>query len=124
MKSVATISPSLAPTMPAALARAAVSALRPVSEVKTLMPFLTRRWPTAAPIMPGAMTATTGFMETSIAVRRIDRVGELDQRRPVAVVHPAVAPEQLRRLLAGFFRGKAVFLVRGEHHHLRLAALL
>src|SRR5262245_39123215 len=121
MKSAAAISPSLAPTMPASLARAAVSALRPVSAVKTLMPFLTRRWPTAAPIMPGAMTATTGFMKTSIPVRRIDRVCELDERRPVAVVHPAVAPENLRRLNAALLGGQAVFLVGGEHHHLRLA---
>ena len=38
MKSVAAISSSLADTMPAVLARAVVSALRPLSEVSTLRP--------------------------------------------------------------------------------------
>ena len=62
MKSEAAISSSLAADRPAAFARATVSALRPVSEVRTLRPWATRRPPTAAPIMPGAITATTGFM--------------------------------------------------------------
>ena len=62
MKSLAAISSSLADAIPAALARAVVSALRPSSEVSTLRPCSTSRLPTAAPIMPGAMTATTGFM--------------------------------------------------------------
>src|SRR5439155_23644703 len=48
--------------MPALLARATVSALRPLSEVSTFRPLSTSRFPTAAPIMPGAMTATTGVM--------------------------------------------------------------
>src|SRR5262249_8647105 len=61
MKSVAAISSSLAAVRPYFLARATVSALRPVSEVSTLRPFSTSRPATAAPIMPGAMTATTGF---------------------------------------------------------------
>ena len=34
----------------------------PCSEVRTFSPWATRRPPTAAPIMPGAMTATTGFI--------------------------------------------------------------
>jgi len=38
MKSAATISSSLAASIPAALARAVVSALRPLSEVSTLRP--------------------------------------------------------------------------------------
>src|SRR5262245_11380870 len=61
---------------------------------------------------------------TSIAERGVDLVGELHERRPVAVVHPPVAPEDARRLLARGLARQAVGLVRGEHHHLRLAALL
>src|SRR5712691_1713626 len=65
MKSLAAISSSLAAVSPCFLARATVSALRPASEVSTLRPFSTRRPATAAPIMPGAMTATTGFIGCS-----------------------------------------------------------
>src|SRR5262249_34747954 len=70
MKSVAAISSSLAATIPAALARSRVSALRPCSEVSTLRPRSVSRFPTAAPIMPGAMTATRGFMGRSPIWRR------------------------------------------------------
>src|SRR5262245_12407778 len=61
---------------------------------------------------------------TSVTERRVDLVGELHQRRPVAIVHAPVAPEDARRLLARGFARQAVGLLRGEHHHLRLAALL
>src|SRR5580658_9976778 len=69
MKSVAAISSSVAVIMPAALARAAVSLLRPLSEVSTFTPLSTSLFPTAAPIMPGAITATTGVMMSSRLIR-------------------------------------------------------
>src|SRR5882757_8201056 len=62
MKSLAAISSSVAGVMPAALARSTVSALRPASEVSTLTPLSVSRRPTPAPIMPGAITATTGVI--------------------------------------------------------------
>src|SRR5262245_43718826 len=62
MKSLAAISSSVAGVMPAALARLTVSALRPVSEVRTLTPLSVSLRPTPAPIMPGAITATTGVI--------------------------------------------------------------
>ncbi len=65
MKSLRAISSSLASVKPYFLARARVSAPRPIREVSTLSPFSTRRPPTAAPIMPGAITATTGFIGRS-----------------------------------------------------------
>ena len=68
MKSEAAISSSLAADRPAVFARATVSALRPVSDVNTLRPWAARRPPTAAPIMPGATTATTGFMTAFSAI--------------------------------------------------------
>ena len=60
MMSEAAICSSDTPTIPAALARATVASLRPASEVRTSMPFSTRRAATALPIMPGAITATIG----------------------------------------------------------------
>ncbi len=60
MTSDAAICSSDAPTIPAALACATVASLRPVSKVRGLIPFSTRRAPTAPPIMPGAITATIG----------------------------------------------------------------
>ena len=65
MMSLAAACSSDTPTMPAALARATVASLRPSSRVRTSMPFSTRRWPTALPIMPGAITATIGCMARS-----------------------------------------------------------
>src|SRR5712691_10564170 len=62
MKSLAAISSSEAGVMPAAPARLRVSGLRPVSEVSTLTPLSVSLRPTPAPIMPGAITATTGVM--------------------------------------------------------------
>jgi hypothetical protein len=62
------MSSSLAAVIPAALARARVSSLRPASEVNTVSPFSTSLLPTAAPMAPGAITATTGDMITSIIV--------------------------------------------------------
>ena len=62
MNSLAAISSSVAGVMPAALARLRVSGLRPVSEVRTLTPLSVSLRPTAAPIMPGAITATTGVI--------------------------------------------------------------
>jgi hypothetical protein len=46
--------------MPAALARSALAALRPASEVSTLTPFSASRSAMAAPIEPGAIIATVG----------------------------------------------------------------
>src|SRR3954454_19755167 len=63
MKSAAAISLSLAASMPAAAARCAVSALRPASDVRTRMPCSVRRFPTPAPMLPGATIATTGPIE-------------------------------------------------------------
>src|SRR5580700_9857117 len=71
MKSVAAISSSVAVVIPAALARDPVSLLRPLSEVRTLTPLSTSLFPTAAPIMPGAMTATTGIMLASLYETRL-----------------------------------------------------
>src|SRR5215470_13491251 len=51
--------------MPAARARATLSWLRPSSEVMTCRPFSVSRLPTAAPMLPGAISATTGFMTGS-----------------------------------------------------------
>src|SRR5579863_8913794 len=70
MKSDAAISSSPAAAIPAAFARVAVSALRPLSEVSTLTPLSTSRFPTAAPIMPGAITATTGVIWSSLQQKR------------------------------------------------------
>src|SRR5580692_9695781 len=71
MKSLAAISSSPAAAMPAAFARVAVSALRPLSEVSTLRPLSTSLFPTAAPIMPGAITATTGVITSSLHETRL-----------------------------------------------------
>ena len=70
MKSDAAISSSEAAAMPAALARATVSALRPSSEVSTLSPLSVSLRPTAAPMAPGAITATTEVMTSSNGGRR------------------------------------------------------
>ena len=48
--------------MPALRARAALASLRPASEVVTSRPLSTSSAPTALPMAPGAITATTGFM--------------------------------------------------------------
>src|SRR5215469_18364152 len=66
MKSARAMSSSLAEDMPAALARARVSSLRPSSEVRTVIPLSSSLLPTAAPMAPGAITATTGVMRTSL----------------------------------------------------------
>src|SRR6202035_2806691 len=58
--------------MPAALARVAVSELRPSSDVSTLSPLSASLRPTAAPIAPGATTATTGLMNSSIPAQDED----------------------------------------------------
>src|SRR5580698_2413505 len=71
IKSLAAISSSPAAAMPAAFARVVVSALRPVSEVSTLTPLSTSLFPTAAPIMPGAITATTGVIWSSLYETRL-----------------------------------------------------
>ena len=68
MKSAPAIS-SLAEVMPAAFARATVAALRPASEVSTAAPRSVSRFPTPAPIAPGAMMATTGGMASSFNKR-------------------------------------------------------
>ena len=68
MMSEAAICSSDTPAMPAALARATVASLRPASEVRTSMPFSTNRWPTALPIMPGAITATIGCIGVLLSV--------------------------------------------------------
>src|SRR5580693_3886661 len=70
IKSLAAISSSPAAAIPAAFARVAVSVLRPVSEVSTLTPLSTSLFPTAAPIMPGAITATTGVILASLRETR------------------------------------------------------
>ena len=49
--------------MPAALARLALSSLRPASDVTTRKPRSTSRPPTPAPIAPCATTATVGFID-------------------------------------------------------------
>src|SRR5215472_2619536 len=62
MKSARAMSSSLAAVMPAALARVRVSSLRPSSEVRTVTPCSTSLLPTAPPMAPGAITATTGVI--------------------------------------------------------------
>src|ERR1700733_15778367 len=62
IKSAPAISLSLAAAIPAAFARAIVSWLRPVNEVSTFRPLSASLLPTAAPMAPGAITATTGVM--------------------------------------------------------------
>jgi hypothetical protein len=69
-KSAAAISASLAADIPAAAARAAVASLRPASEVSTVTPRSASLCPTAAPIAPAAITATTGAMMSSICNER------------------------------------------------------
>src|SRR5262245_6009344 len=60
--SALTASASSTAAMPASRARAALLSLRPPSTVVTVQPRSTSRFPTALPIIPGAMTATTGLM--------------------------------------------------------------
>src|SRR4051812_37666282 len=64
MMSALAISPSLAPTMPAAAALFRVASLRPSSEVNTLQPCSIRRAAMALPMAPGAITAMRGGMMT------------------------------------------------------------
>src|SRR4029079_14104506 len=63
IKSAAAISSSRAATMPTLPARCTLSVLRPASEVSTRMPFPVSRFPTAAPMLPGATIAITGAIE-------------------------------------------------------------
>src|ERR1700726_2566717 len=53
--------------LPAARPRATLSSLRPASEVSTCRPFSVSRLPTAAPMLPGAISVTTGFIISSFA---------------------------------------------------------
>src|SRR5664280_1992530 len=62
-KSLSVSCASATAIMPAALARAALAALRPASEVSTFTLFSVRRLPTALPMLPGAMMATVGVMD-------------------------------------------------------------
>src|SRR5262245_36850066 len=109
MKSLAAISSSEACVMPAALARSSVSALRPASEVSTLMPLSVSLLPTPAPIMPGAITATTGvmlFSGNSLLVganpaayggRWQGSGGEMQLCETAACAPPFLLPHQQRR---------------------------
>src|ERR1700716_1986353 len=62
MMSALTISASLTAAMPARSARLALGGLRPSREVTTRAPRSRGRWPMAAPISPGAMTAIRSDM--------------------------------------------------------------
>src|SRR4051794_6561019 len=76
-------------------ARSTVSALRPFSDVNTLAPCSTRRPPTAAPMLPGAMTATTGasifplyLVKLLAIVPPCDHQCESDRLSPIRSLSP------------------------------------
>src|SRR5258705_1890669 len=90
-----TISASLTATMPARSARLALAELRPSSEVTTRAPRSRRRWPMAAPISPGAMTAIRSDMHS---LQRTILTGR-------NVAEPAHRRHRLRRRRAARSRG-------------------
>src|SRR5664280_305368 len=63
-KSLSVSCASATAVMPAAPARAALAALRPASEVSTFTLLSVRHLPTALPMLPGAMMATVGVINS------------------------------------------------------------
>src|ERR1043166_1827175 len=103
--------------MPAARARLTLSSLRPSSEVMTCRPFSVSRLPTAAPMLPGAINATTGFIDELLFLTtrrangewRIANRGErsLGGRRdclPFAIRHSLFAATSLHSISREFLR--------------------
>src|SRR4030081_986553 len=75
------ISASLTATMPARSARLALAGLRPSREVTTRAPRSRRRWPMAAPISPGAMTAMSDMRWLQRGIWTARNVAEPAHRR-------------------------------------------
>ena len=63
--------------MPASLALAFVASERPVRSVSTVRPAVVRRLATAAPIAPGAITATMGSVMVDCVVVTVQVDGNL-----------------------------------------------